>query len=129
MNVKPSSTNSRFSPLLPYLVHQNMPDGMLEHLLVHVLQEDRESFDKFFGDILQQLAQTLTHLNLSSEAFYVPYVVLSELCYMRVDNNRPICSLVRGLPFLNAFESSSSKLFANFQGEHLLRKHVHLTVC
>ncbi|XP_052828184.1 ubiquitin conjugation factor E4 B isoform X1 [Octopus bimaculoides] len=85
-----SETASLF--LLPYLLSHNLPRGFLS-LLVSTLP-DRESLNKIFVPIIHRLSQLISCQSLDTDDYKEPLSVLSELCEIKWDNCRPICSLM-----------------------------------
>jgi hypothetical protein len=81
------------SLFLPFIIQQRLPRGFLHDLIIFAIADD--SFEPIFRPLLYNLSAMMSTVSLDTDEFKYPLMLLAELCEMKVDNTRPIASLVR----------------------------------
>ncbi|OXU26331.1 hypothetical protein TSAR_003121 [Trichomalopsis sarcophagae] len=86
------------SPLLPFVLSQNLPRGFL-HELVARTQTNAEAFNRIFSPLLQSLYLAMQSASLVGNTHRRPIEALEELVEIRCGlsgNIRPVCRLITG---------------------------------
>lgn len=100
-------TSSLTSPLLPFVLNQNWPTDFIFNLISSTCTEgeDDSNFTVVFEPLLSSLWQEMEQFcSITFSNYMLALRALTELCDIRIAQNRPICNLVR-IPFslINTF--------------------------
>ncbi|XP_076039140.1 ubiquitination factor E4B isoform X2 [Oratosquilla oratoria] len=81
------------SLLLHPLLTETLPRGFLYDLVLHT-HDDKESFAQIFSPLLQGLSGVMRGCSVISSSYHLVLDCLEQLTEMKVNNVRPICSLM-----------------------------------
>lgn len=89
--------SSIISPLLPFVLNKNWPTDFIFELISSTYSEDDPdgSFSTIFKPLLYSLCSEMEQFcSFTYEKYEMPLRALTELCDIKISQNRPICNLV-----------------------------------
>ena len=91
------SLPSTSSLLLAYMLNRFFPSEFIADFICFLMATDLQAFRHIFEAALHDLSRLMYSCSLESDDFIEPLALLSELCELKVDSSRPVCSLMTQL--------------------------------